>query len=89
MTKLDFQLSDQETEILSLAAAIEGVSISDFVVSAALGKANEALDPNSATRIKSEDVPAIAEAVFEPNSISPEIIQTMKELQTFEGKFSL
>ncbi|MDF1523325.1 MAG: DUF1778 domain-containing protein [Trueperaceae bacterium] len=64
--RIQARATKQAKELLEQAAAVQGVSLSDFVISTALEQANKTLQAHGQLELSARDSRAFAEALINP-----------------------
>ena len=64
--RIQARVSNRVKDVLERAAAVQGVSLSDFIVSSALEKANKVLLGHEQLELSARDSRAFAEALINP-----------------------
>jgi len=68
--RIEARIADESLEVVKRAAAIEGRSVSDFVVAAAQSAARKTIDEAQMIRLSIEDQRAFVDALLNPLPLS-------------------
>ena len=72
--RIEARLTNEQKALVSRAAALEGLSISSFIVQRAVDSAVRAIERHEVVRLSAEDSQRIAEARLDPPEPAPAVI---------------
>ena len=75
--RLEARITPDALAVVKRAAELQGRSVSDFVVAAAQEAAQRAIEEAQIIRLSVEDQRAIAEAILDPQPLSPAMRRAM------------
>ena len=86
LERLEARLPKHVKNQIEHAAALEGRSLTDFVVQAALSAAQESIQRHEVITLRGEQAVAFVEAILNPGPPSKTMIDAVERYRTFLGE---
>ena len=84
--RLEARVAESEKELIERAAAMAGRSVTDFVVSSALEKAEETIRSHQVLTLSARDSQAFALAVLDPPAPTERQLAAVRRYREFIGE---
>ncbi len=84
--RIEARLTKEQKALVSRAAALEGLSISSFIVQRAVDSAVRAIERHEVVRLSAEDSQRIAEALLDPPEPAPALIDAAGRYREVMGR---
>ena len=83
--RLETRLPAEAKRQIEYAAELQGRSVSDFVVAAALDQATKVIEQQKVIRLSLEDSQAIADAILNPSKPNPKAVAAARHYKETMG----
>ncbi len=84
--RIEARLTKEQKALVARAAALEGLSISSFIVQRAVDSAVRAIERHEVVRLSAEDSRRIAEALLDPPEPTPALKDAARRYREVMGR---